>query len=448
MAGKIRKMINEIIQERSRGNPAIIEMTIAKLILKGINPNKFDSNSPDDTVIIEKLINIAKQLNVKSFENNGVNIKSSFSTKLTEEEVVLDLKSQLNINNIKLIIFFASSNFNQYKISSLMQENFAECIVVGCSTAGELVSGEMLKNSVVAMAINSNIISDVKIEVVRDMKEGLDLEKAFTSFEEYYSESLYSMNSEKYIGMTLIDGLSMKEEKVMDLIGNRTNVFFIGGSAGDDNRFIKTYVSANGHAYNDSLILLLLKINDNAEFSIIKTQSFEALEHVFIASKVNEEKRQVIEFNNKPAIVEYANAVEVSSVEEAPKYFMTNPLGLIVGESDFFVRCPQRVVETNMSFYCNILEGMEVKLLKSTNIIDDTKTAIEKKISEFGEFDGIINFQCIHRTLELERKNLLNQYAGIFKDVPTIGFSAYGEQFIGHLNYSSVMLVFKSKRNI
>lgn len=92
MAGKIKKMIDEIIQNRSRGNPAIKEMTIAKLILKGINPNKFDYNSLDDTLIIEKLINIAKQLNVKSFGNNGVNIKSSFSTKLTEEEVVLDIK--------------------------------------------------------------------------------------------------------------------------------------------------------------------------------------------------------------------------------------------------------------------------------------------------------------------------------------------------------------------
>jgi hypothetical protein len=140
-----------------------------------------------------------------------------------------------------------------------MQENFAECMVAGCSTAGELVSGEVLKNSVVAMAINSNIISDIKIEVVRDMKEGLNLEKAFTSFEEYYGESLYSMDSEKYVGITLIDGLIMKEEKVMDLIGNRTNVFFIGGSAGDDNKFIKTYVSANGQSYTNSLILLLLK---------------------------------------------------------------------------------------------------------------------------------------------------------------------------------------------
>ncbi|EKQ56934.1 FIST N-terminal domain-containing protein [Clostridium sp. LS] len=445
LPGKIKEMINEIINERSKGNPAISEMTIAKLILKGINPNKFNNNSPDDIEIIEKLIKIAKQLNVKCFDNKGVNIKSSFSTKYIEEEVVIDIKNQLNIKDIRLIVFFASSNFNQQKLSKLMKEAFKECIVVGCSTAGELTNGHMLKNSVVAMAINSNIISDIKVEVIENIKEDLNLENTFTSFEDYFNESLYNMDTKKYIGMTLTDGLSMKEEKIMDLIGNRTNVLFVGGSAGDDNKFLRTFVSANGCAYTDAAVLILLKVNDNAEFGIIKTQSFEALDYTFIANKVNEEKREVIELNNRPAIVEYAKAVNASSIDDVSKYFMTNPLGLIAGENDIYVRGPQQVVGTSLSFYCNILEGMEVKLLKATNIIEDTKKVIEKKLNEFERLDGIINFQCTHRALELERKNLVKEYADIFKDIPTIGFSGYGEQFIGHMNHTSAMIVFKSK---
>jgi len=34
VTGKIKKMIDDIIEERSNGNPAIKEMTISKLILK------------------------------------------------------------------------------------------------------------------------------------------------------------------------------------------------------------------------------------------------------------------------------------------------------------------------------------------------------------------------------------------------------------------------------
>lgn len=440
-------MIDEIIEERSNGNPAIKEMTIAKLILKGFNPKSFNDNSYDDEAIIEKLSNVAKQLNVKTFKNNGINIKTVFSIKSLESDVVADIKNQLKISNTKLIIFFASSNFDQEKISNLMEEAFSDCIVVGCSTAGEIVSGKLLKNSVVAMAINSNIISDAKVEIIENIKQNLSIEKAFTSFEEYYNESLYEMDATKFVGITLIDGLSMQEEKLMDLIGNRTNVFFVGGSAGDDNKFIKTHVCKNGKAYTNSAVLILLKINENAEFSIIKTQSFKAQDNTFIANKVNEENRQVVELNNKPAILAYADAIGVSSIEEVEKYFINNPLGLVVGENDIFVRSPREVKGTSMIFYCNILEGMEVKLLKPTNIIEDTEKAIKDKINEFGEFDGIINFQCIQRTLRLEENNISKEYAKIFKNIPNIGFSAYGEQFIGHMNQTSAMLVFRSKTN-
>ena len=79
----------------------------------------------------------------------------------------------------------------------LCKNAFNDCIVVGCSTAGEQVCAGVLKNSVVAMAINSNIISDAKVEIIENVNENLEIEKAFTSFEEYYNESLYTMDTTK-----------------------------------------------------------------------------------------------------------------------------------------------------------------------------------------------------------------------------------------------------------
>jgi hypothetical protein len=441
-------MINAIIQERSKGNSAVAEMTKAKFILKGLNPNKFDSTSDDDPLIIEKLLAIAEQLNVKNIVGKGRNIKSVFSIKFVEKEVVSDIKSQLNGFSAKLLMFFASPCFDQDRLSNLLHEAFSDCIVVGCSTAGEIVSGKLLKNSVVAMAFNSNIISNAKVEVVEHMKENLSVESAFASFEKFFNESPYTMDTTKYVGLVLVDGISMKEEMIMDLIGNKTNIFFIGGSAGDNLQFLKTYVCANGKAYTDSAVLVILKINDNAEFGIIKTQSFKILDSVFVANKVNEETREVIEFNHEPAIIAYTGAVGAASVEDAPNYFMTHPVGLCFGENDIFVRSPQQVKGTSMQFYCNILEGMEVSLLESTNICEDTKKAVEKKISELGSIDGIINFHCIERTLELEKNNLVKQYGEIFSDIPTIGFSTYGEEYIGHMNQTSTMLVFRVKTNL
>jgi len=94
LAGKIKEIIDRIIQERSKGNPAIAEMTKAKFILKGVNPNKFSKCSEDDPVIIEKLITIARQLNAREIEGSRCNMKSVFSAKSSEEEAVLDIKKK------------------------------------------------------------------------------------------------------------------------------------------------------------------------------------------------------------------------------------------------------------------------------------------------------------------------------------------------------------------
>ena len=447
LAGKIKKMIDIIIQDRSHGNPAIAEMTKAKFIMKGLDPDKFDCSSEDDPVLIKKLLTISNHIKEDYSEGSKSNIKSVYSVKFPEEEAVLDIKNQLGSFGVKLVIFFASSRYDQQRISLLMAEAFRDSVVFGCSTAGEITSGKMLKNSISAMTFHSNIFSDAKVEIVDLENADESVENAFTSFENYYNESAYRMDPEKYVGIILIDGTSMKEEKTMDLIGNRTNVFFIGGAAGDDLKFAESFVYANSKAYSNSAVLVLLKMNENAMFSIIKTQSFRALDKVLTANKVNEKTREVIEFNNKPAIMAYADAVGAPSADEAPNFFITNPVGLIIDENEIFVRSPRQAVGSGIRFYCNLLEGMEVRLLESTNIIDDTRSALEKKIEELGGIDGIINFNCIIRTLELEQKNQTDQYGRIFKKIPTVGFATYGEEYIGHINQTSTMLVFKYNRS-
>ena len=73
----------------------------------------------------------------------------------------------------------------------------------------------------------------------------------------------------------------------------------------------------------------------------------------------------------------------------------------------------------------------------------DTRAAIRSKQTELGKISGMINFHCILRTLELEEKGLTEAYGQLFADIPTIGFSTYGEQYIGHMNQTSTILVFQ-----
>jgi len=55
MAGKIRQMIDSIINQRAKDNPMLERVIKTKLILKGINPNKYTLQSEDDPIVLGKL---------------------------------------------------------------------------------------------------------------------------------------------------------------------------------------------------------------------------------------------------------------------------------------------------------------------------------------------------------------------------------------------------------
>jgi hypothetical protein len=64
MAGQIKRMLDTIIAERARGNPILIQTTKTKLTLKGLDPDKFNSASPDDPAMVEKVKTIAAELGI------------------------------------------------------------------------------------------------------------------------------------------------------------------------------------------------------------------------------------------------------------------------------------------------------------------------------------------------------------------------------------------------
>lgn len=368
-----------------------------------------------------------------------MSVTTAFTTAPSIEQAVDEIREQCSEITPKMVLFFASSRYDPARISKAMHDAFAGARVLGCSTAGELVSGRVLKDSIVAMAFDDRTIEDAACSIVTDVTSPNSLSDAVRSLEGEIGTPLRELDFQKYVGLILIDGLSGSEELVMDRLGDLTNMAFIGGSAGDDLKFRSTHVYLNGEAYTNAAVLAVLK--PAGEFGIIKTQSFRPLGTVLVPTKVNEGRREVIEFDGMPATLAYARALGVP-VEEAPKLFMHNPVGLVTGD-DFFVRSPRQVEGDSILFYCMVKEGMELALLESTDIVSDTRKAVEEQVRQLGGASAIINFHCILRALELEEKGQNEAYGSIFADIPTIGFSTYGEEYIGHINQTSTMLVFK-----
>jgi hypothetical protein len=64
MAGTIKTMLDRIVTVRGRGEHVFIEGTRTKLILMGLNPDKYTSASPDDPAVMAKVRRAAADLGV------------------------------------------------------------------------------------------------------------------------------------------------------------------------------------------------------------------------------------------------------------------------------------------------------------------------------------------------------------------------------------------------
>jgi hypothetical protein len=65
MTGKIKLLIDNLIEVRSQGNPSIASTTRTKLLLKGIDLRSYSSSSEDDPEIIAKIKQVAQEMNIQ-----------------------------------------------------------------------------------------------------------------------------------------------------------------------------------------------------------------------------------------------------------------------------------------------------------------------------------------------------------------------------------------------
>lgn len=64
MAGQIKRMIDTIILERSKGNLTVATTTKTKIILKGINPDAYNAGSDDDPKVMARVRQIGAELGI------------------------------------------------------------------------------------------------------------------------------------------------------------------------------------------------------------------------------------------------------------------------------------------------------------------------------------------------------------------------------------------------
>lgn len=365
-------------------------------------------------------------------------IITACSKKNDYRKAAAEIKEQLHEFSQGLIIFFASSHYPSNLLSHEMKSHFNDNVIIGCTSAGELCNRHMLDHAITAMAISDSVIGKYSIGLLENVNNMSRITSIFNSFQDYFEEPYETMSPDDYLGLILVDGLSNKEEQLLDYMNELCPIPFVGGSAGDNQAFNETHIFFEGTSFTGGALLLMAK--PNVPFVSLKTQSFDILPDTLVCTKADFDNRIVYEINNKPATKAYADILGVKE-DKLEEYFSVYPLGHII-DNDPYVRSPRNIEGSAIHFYAGIVQNKPYHLLKANSIIADTKINLAEKAMAFGPIEGLINFHCILRTKELIVDNQMDYYGEIFRNIPSIGFSTYGEIYKNYVNQTSTMILF------
>lgn len=353
-------------------------------------------------------------------------------------DVASQAKKALQGQAPEVILFFASSSYNTSHPAEELKQAFPESTVIGCTSHSEFCNADFTNGSFSIMAIDKETVEDIAVEVITDLDDPQAVVHAANALHNHFggTEAVFN-HFDRYVGIILFESSAKAEETVMDRLGTASDVLFVGGSssAGDDG---VSRVYADGKSYEKAAVLALLKTTKG--YDILKTQSASVFsERKLTATKSDLKNRILYEFDNRPCGEVYAEVLGVP-VDQIQDYFVSNPLG-VIADDEIFIRTFNEKSGDGITLHCGIAEGTEINVLKIGDIVDDTQKALGKTISY--EPAGVVNFNCLYRTLEIQNRKVEKPYCALFGRYPSIGFSTSGEAFLGHINETSTVLVLK-----
>jgi len=242
--------------------------------------------------------------------------------------------------------------------------------------------------------------------------------------------------------------MSGREERVAHALQYALGkITLFGGSAGDDQKFAKTYVYSNGCFHTDSAALVL--VNTALPFKIFKTHHFVSTDERFVVTEADPAKRIVKEINGLPAATEYARLVGVAINEFNSKDFAFPSVVVKIGGTDYVRSIQKANADGSLTFYCAIETGLVLRVAHGVNLVDNLEQTFDAIRTEIGSTQLVLGCDCILRNLEVSKNGLKDHVMEIFQRNNTIGFSSYGEQFRGiHNNQTFTGCAFGSASGI
>ena len=148
-------------------------------------------------------------------------------------------------------------------------------------------------------------------------------------------------------------------------------------------------------------------------------------------------ERVVHELNAEPAALEYCRVHGLAIDDLKTKTFALHPLAVQISD-ETYVRAIQKVNDDlSLTFFCAIDVGVVLTKMTSGGLLEQSQRLLQEIADDIGEPQVIIGFDCIHRRLEIDALEIVDDVSKLYSRYRMIGFNTYGEQMDGmHLNHT------------
>jgi hypothetical protein len=336
--------------------------------------------------------------------------------------------------DISCCVLFCSPQYDIDAIAAAVREHFGETPVFGCTTAGEIGPFGYINGGVCGIgfpredfAVAATLIEDL---ANFELASTIERTRAAAAERDRIAAIAFPDGASlpKGFALLLIDGLSVREEQVVSAVATALgDTPLVGGSAGDDLNFRRTWILHGGRFVTNAAVLIL--IATRRRVSVFKTEHFLDTDRKVVVTGANPAARIVTELNAEPAAFEYARMVGLEGEKLSPWIFAAHPLMVRVGGL-YHVRAIQKVnPDHSLTFFCAIDEGLVLTIAKSVDVVRDLEKLFARIREEVGEPDLIIGCDCVLRNIEIEVQQLKGTVSELFVRNGVIGFCTYGEQF-------------------
>ncbi len=338
------------------------------------------------------------------------------------------LDGSLDSPNTLVIIFGPSKLDDVAKGLDDVIQAFPQSLIMGASSAGEILHDELIENSLVVSVVK---FEDTNLTLtqhaITDTKDSFD--GGMSIAEELFTPELKAI-------FVLSDGLNVNGSQFTKGINSvlPSNIPVTGGLAADDDRFEKTWVIVDGKPAQGYITALGL-YGDRIQ---IKHGSKGGWDKLGVSREVTKSSANILyELDNQPALEIYKKYLG-SQAEGLPGTGLLFPLSLEEkgSKNEAKVRTILAVNEQDQSitFAGDIPLGSSVTLMKANydRLVDGAENAAkEMLLNDYKDENSLcIAISCVGRRLVLKQRieeELEATLDVLPKNVKQVGFYSYGE---------------------